>query len=450
MAENIVNSINLKQNGAIIDVNILEKILLLQVDFDLWTGQSVLTSSDIQSLNPETAVKVLKSNEGSNGRKNLIDRIYLKPFTTIRDALKSELDRIGIRFCAGWAIPTSERARVRSLVKDVKEQFDRELAAFVDQYPTHLEAWCRDHPELAQGIQWAAPSQARLLELFKMESFLYPVGGTIANDEESEEERRQMEEALRARFIFEAVRQASRLYEEFCRSMPFGTSPLLRHGQVLSRKVRNLAFLKPEMRKVADTLDDLLIRFGPDNRIEGRDFVRLAAAMKIFSKTESFLAFLDGQATVEGFVPQVEPGIEAAIDKAGTLPDLLKQHGIERRVTPNLVRDVLEGTKTIEDLKREGAQKTPKASSQAPKAAARKAKPAKPAARKAKAAAPSPAPQDPMSDLTALLGDASVDAPKGVSTRKAPAPKPKAEAPREPVFDPNDPFADLTAMLVGN
>lgn len=56
----------------------------------------------------------------------------------------------------------------------------------------------------------------------------------------------------------------------------------------LSHKVNGLTFLKPEMSKVWTVLEDMILKFGPDGRIEGGDFVRLAATMKTCLPSTAF------------------------------------------------------------------------------------------------------------------------------------------------------------------
>lgn len=57
----------MKETDDVTVVDILESVLVLHVDFDIWTGQSTLTESDMQSLNAGIAVKVLGNAEGTNG-----------------------------------------------------------------------------------------------------------------------------------------------------------------------------------------------------------------------------------------------------------------------------------------------------------------------------------------------------------------------------------------------
>ena len=134
--------------------------------------------------------------------------------------------------------------------------------------------------------------------------------------------------------------------------MPYGNATLLGHVVTLSHKVNGLTFLKPEMSKVWTVLEDMILKFGPDGRIEGGDFVRLAATMKILSTVDGILSFIDGKVTVDAVVPEVEPGVLAAVQTAGKLPDLLRSRNIKRRITPALVRALLEGNTTLDELEK--------------------------------------------------------------------------------------------------
>mgnify|MGYP000004965669 FL=1 len=410
----------MKETDDVTVVDILESVLVLHVDFDIWTGQSTLTESDMQSLNAGIAVKVLGNAEGTNGRKNLIDKETLKPFGAIRDGLKADLDKIGLRFCGGWAIPTAKRNKVRALVKEAQTAFETKSSEFVAEYPQNLNDWCASHPALEAGIRAAAPTQQQVREFFKVQSFLFPIGGVVP-DEESEQERKELELALRGQFVLETARYGHKLFEDFCRSMPYGNATLLGHVVTLSHKVNGLTFLKPEMSKVWTVLEDMILKFGPDGRIEGGDFVRLAATMKILSTVDGILSFIDGKVTVDAVVPEVEPGVLAAVQTAGKLPDLLRSRNIKRRITPALVRALLEGNTTLDKLEK------------AATASARKVK-SKPKPKRS-------------TDSGQAPEEAILRTPGGrPQPRLAPAPAPKTVAPTQ-MQDPDDPLADLTALL---
>lgn len=413
----------MKETDDVTVVDILESVLVLHVDFDIWTGQSTLTESDMQSLNAGIAVKVLGTNEGTNGRKYLLDKEFLKPFGAIRDGLKAELDKVGIRFCGGWALPTAKRNQIRALVKEAQTAFEQETTAFVDEFPKNLDDWCASHPALEAGIRAVAPTQQQVQDLFRVASFLYPIGGVVP-DEESEQERRDLEQALRGQFVLETARYGHKLFEDFCRSMPYGNATLLGHVVTLSHKVNGLTFLKPEMRKISDLLEDLILKFGPDGRIEGGNFVRLAATMKLLSTVDGILSFIDGTVTVDAVVPEVEPGVLGAVQMAGTLPDQLRSRNIKRRITPALVRALLEGNTTLDELEK------------AATASARKVK-SKPKR---------------STDSGQARAETILRTPGGRAQPRpapAPAPAPKTVAPTVQMQDPDDPLADLTALLNG-
>ena len=203
--------------------------------------------------------------------------------------------------------------------------------------------------------------------------------------------------------------------------MPYGNATLLGHVVTLSHKVNGLTFLKPEMSKVWTVLEDMILKFGPDGRIEGGDFVRLAATMKILSTVDGILSFIDGKVTVDAVVPEVEPGVLAAVQTAGKLPDLLRSRNIKRRITPALVRALLEGNTTLDELEK------------AATASARKVK-SKPKPKRS-------------TDSGQAPEEAILRTPGGrPQPRLAPAPAPKTVAPTQ-MQDPDDPLADLTALL---
>ena len=71
----------MKETDDVTVVDILESVLVLHVDFDIWTGQSTLTESDMQSPQRRDCCQGPRKCRGAQtGGKNLIDKETLKPF----------------------------------------------------------------------------------------------------------------------------------------------------------------------------------------------------------------------------------------------------------------------------------------------------------------------------------------------------------------------------------
>ena len=83
-------------------VNHLDQLAILQIDFDIWSGQVKLDDPDIKlgvggEIPPKQLVDL--------GRKNVIDKAHLKPFNRLKTSARRLCLRHGMPFMNGFAVP---------------------------------------------------------------------------------------------------------------------------------------------------------------------------------------------------------------------------------------------------------------------------------------------------------------------------------------------------------
>ena len=81
----------------------------------------------------------------SLGSKRIADPDSLKIFTTLKARAFNYLDRHGIRFMSGWAIPEDKAGDIIDELIRIRETFLHEKESFLADYDQSIENWIVKH-----------------------------------------------------------------------------------------------------------------------------------------------------------------------------------------------------------------------------------------------------------------------------------------------------------------
>lgn len=287
----------------------MQQILICYVDFDVWSGSSILRQEDL----PE-GYRLFESRGIRQGAKNLVDPELLKPFRAVGTELESQLQRIGVRFCKGWAVPARKAKEVRTLIREAENRFADLKTDFLRNFQDHIEKWCQEEPELAAGIRLAAENLGDLQERFGFEARFFKLAAMEElTDAEDIEDARKCEEGIRSAVYADAAGRCAYLSSHFGMNRPFANVVLRRHLVNLGSKLDGMKFLSPGLAQAVKLTDSLLGCFDAADRATGEDFIRVASALRMLSTVSGLEAYLEGKTKPEDFVDDVKPGIDAAI-----------------------------------------------------------------------------------------------------------------------------------------
>ena len=146
------------------DTPILSDIKVL----DLWSARKKMVLEDFggAELPPEDLASL--------GSKRIADPNSLKVFSTLKARAFNFLDRHGIRFMSGWAIPEDKAGDIIRELIGIRDEFLKEKDAFLADYDKSIENWINKHTKWAGIIRestvgseyvrsWIMPSRKPLL-----------------------------------------------------------------------------------------------------------------------------------------------------------------------------------------------------------------------------------------------------------------------------------------------
>ena len=121
------------------DIKVLDNLLALNLNVNLWSARKKMALEDFggAELPPEDLASL--------GSKRIADPNSLKVFSTLKARAFNYLDRHGIRFMSGWAIPEDKAGDIIKELIGIRDEFLKEKDAFLADYDQSIENWINKH-----------------------------------------------------------------------------------------------------------------------------------------------------------------------------------------------------------------------------------------------------------------------------------------------------------------
>lgn len=122
------------------EMTALDNIVALNLDVHIWSARKKLAPADFGSadLPPEQLASL--------GSKRICDPKDLRVFGTLKSRAVAMLDRIGVRFLGGWAIPVDRTNEVKDGLEAIKEEFIKSKDEFIIRYDEIIHEWIANNP----------------------------------------------------------------------------------------------------------------------------------------------------------------------------------------------------------------------------------------------------------------------------------------------------------------
>ena len=128
------------------DIKVLDSLLTLHLEVNIWTARKKLSPEDFAgaTLPPEDLASL--------GSKRVCDPEALRVFGTLKARAVSLLDRNGVRFLGGWAIPESQADAIVTELEQILQDFNAAKEDFLSRYDESVRDWIAKHAGWEQII----------------------------------------------------------------------------------------------------------------------------------------------------------------------------------------------------------------------------------------------------------------------------------------------------------
>ena len=264
----------------------------------------------------------------SLGSKRIADPETLKVFCTLKARATSLLDRHGVRFMSGWAIPEEQAGGIIQGLIKIKDDFMHAKEDFLKDYDQSIQSWIDRHAKWGEIIRHSivSPDYVRARIDFKWQ--LFKVMPLIEHEDKTA--------VLEAGLANEVTNLGSTLFrdiaktaDEIWRRVYLGrqevTHKALSPLKTLQQKLIGLSFVEPHVAPVADIMETAFKQIPARGNINGSNLLLIQGLVCLLRDSDALIsqaqAYMDGygsSSVIDDLMrvgaDQLEDGYEAISD----------------------------------------------------------------------------------------------------------------------------------------
>lgn len=280
------------------DIRVLDNILAVNLNVTLWSARRKLTLEDFGpvDLPPEDLASL--------GSKRIAPPESLRIFGTLKARAFALLDRHGIRFLGGWAIPEDKATEIVQELTVIRDEFFACKEVFLAEYDGLVRDWIAKHADWANILANATVGsdyvRARLgfaWQFYKVAPLMgHPDAATMAASGLYEEV-----EQLGAALFTEIAKSADETWRKVYAGRTEVTHKALSPLRTMYQKLMGLTFVEPHVAPVAEILEMALSRLPRKGTITGTDLLMLQGLVCLLRDPDALIEH--SQKVIEGYGP---------------------------------------------------------------------------------------------------------------------------------------------------
>lgn len=281
------------------NMQILDDLIALNLNISLWSARKKLQAEDFgdATLPPEDLASL--------GSKKIADPERLRIFSTLKSRAFNFLDRHGVRFMGGWAIPEAKADIIVHELVSIRDEFLKAKDDFLADYDEHIQSWIDKHDAWGDIIRNSTVSSEYVRSRLDFRWQLYKVAPLA--------QHKDMSVVLEAGLAEEVTNLGNTLFAEIARSADDiwkrvyagrteVTHKALSPLRTLYGKLSGLTFVEPHVQPAADLIRTALDRMPTKKgNITGTDLLLLQGTVSMLRDPE--LLFEHSHKVLTGTTP---------------------------------------------------------------------------------------------------------------------------------------------------
>ena len=280
------------------DIRILDYLVALNLNVSLWSARRKMSQEDLggAELPPEDLASL--------GSKRIADPENLKVFGTLKARAFNYLDRNGVRFMSGWAIPEEKAGEIVQELLNIRTEFQKEKEAFLADYDQNVQAWIEKHHQWGEIIRnsLVGPEYVRARMDFRWQLYkVAPLEQHTDNTAVLEAGLAEEVQGLGGTLFDEVAKSAGDIWRRVYHGKTEVTHKALSPLRTLHTKLTGLSFVEPHVAPVADIVQAALQRMPKKGNITGTDLLLLQGLVCLLKDGKALVAH--AQKVIEGYEP---------------------------------------------------------------------------------------------------------------------------------------------------
>ena len=273
------------------DIKVLGSLLALHLDVNIWTARKKLSPEDFDGA------KLPPDDLASLGSKRVCDPEDLKVFGTLKARAVSLLDRHGVRFLGGWAIPENQADSIVTELEQILQDFNRAKDDFLSRYDESVREWIAKHPGWEQIIFDSTVSADYVRSRMGFCWRLYRIVPPDPADPVMEGLKDEVE-GLGQTLFGEVSKAATEAWHKCFAGKTEITRKALSPLKTIHQKLSGLSFVEPRVSPVADLIHTAFEHLPKRGRIEGANLLMLQGLVSLLRDVDALIEH--GQKIMDG------------------------------------------------------------------------------------------------------------------------------------------------------
>lgn len=249
------------------NIKILEQLTAVNLNVSIWTARKKLTADDFGG------VELPPEELASLGSKKICDPEHLRIFSTLKARAVSQLDKVGVRFLGGWAIPDGETQSVLETLMSVKNDFISAKEEFINNYDLAVKSWVDKHPGWERLIEDSPVSAEQVRNRLSFNWQFYKV---VPPDQSQVGDRLQNEvDSLGSTLFGEIAKEAQSVWTKVYACKTEVSHKALSPLKVMRQKLIGLSFVEPTVMPVVSLIDEVISSIPKRGLIKGQHLLTL-------------------------------------------------------------------------------------------------------------------------------------------------------------------------------
>lgn len=275
------------------DIAVLDHLVVVNLDIHIWTARKKLVPLDLggTELPPEDLASL--------GSKRICNPEDLRTFGTLKARAVNLLERNGIRFLSGWAVPETRLPEIMRELAVIRDEFNTAKDAFLLRYDQSVQDWIAKHPQWGSIIAGSTVSEEYVRSRIDFRWQVFQVAQPAAVNATQNLDNLNDDIGQLGDTLFDEVAKAAgeawtRCYAGKTEITRKALSPL----KSIYDKLMGLTFVEPRVAPVAELLDTAFRSIPKRGAIKGSMLIMLQGLVSLLQHPQTLMEH--GQMILEG------------------------------------------------------------------------------------------------------------------------------------------------------
>ena len=273
------------------DITVLDHLLVVNLDIHIWTARKKLVPLDLggAELPPEDLASL--------GSKRVCNPEDLRSFTTLKARAVSVLERSGIRFLSGWAVPDTRIDDIMRELAVIRDEFNAAKESFLQRYEQSVRDWIARHPQWGGIIAGSTVSEEYVRSRLDFRWQVFQVAQPEAINRNMDNLKEDIDR-LGGTLFDEIAKAAGEAWHRCYAGKSEITRKALSPLKAMYDKLMGLTFVEPRVAPVAELLDTAFRSIPKRGAITGSTLVMLQGLVSLLQNPQALMEH--GQMVLDG------------------------------------------------------------------------------------------------------------------------------------------------------